>query len=436
MICKDSLEVVVVGLGYVGLTLGVHIANKGFTVHGVERAAPVLKSLEKKKAHFFENDFDPLVKKVIENGKFTFGNYVEKSTKQRVYIITVGTPLGSTGTVNMDSLSSVTEMISKVISEGDAVVLRSTVTVGTTEGFIKPILDKICSNYYLAFCPERTIEGKAVYELEFLPQVIGAKDTESLNFVSEFFSHLCEETVLVDSCQEAEMTKLINNTERDVMFAFANEVALLCEGKQINVNNVIKACNHNYPRSDLKLPGLVGGPCLEKDPYILAEGFKEIEIRPQIALKSRKLNEELVTAPIQKCLQKIGENRVQVISVLGLAFKGMPATSDLRGSLAIPMIKYINSVLPNSIIRVFDSLVTDSDLDMENLPIQRVKTINEAFEGADLVIVQNNSDDFKRMDVTSLCESMSSNGLVYDYWNLHPKSQYGNGVKYTCLGNV
>jgi nucleotide sugar dehydrogenase len=436
MIYKNDIEVVVVGLGYVGLTLGVHIANKGFNVFGVERADSVLKSLDNKRAHFFENDFDPLVRKVISNRKFTYGNVLERSDKQRIYIITVGTPLDSNGSINMGSLTAVTDMIGNVIKCEDAVILRSTVTVGTTETFIKPILDDICAKYYLAFCPERTIEGKALYELEFLPQVIGAKDEDSQRFVNEFFGHLCEETVLVDSCKEAEMTKLINNTERDVMFAFANEVALLCESKQINVNNVIKACNHNYPRSDLKLPGLVGGPCLEKDPYILAEGFKHIDMSPDIALKARQLNERLVTLPVQNCIDEFDADSIKVISVMGLAFKGIPATSDLRGSLALRMIRYMNKKLPNAVIRVFDSLVTDSDLLAESLPVSRVSSIQDAFENADLVIIQNNSDDFKRMDVTALCESMNENGLVYDYWNLHPKSKYRNGVRYTSLGNI
>jgi UDP-glucose 6-dehydrogenase len=96
----------------------------------------------------------------------------------------------------------------------------------------------------------------------------------------------------------------------------------------------------------------------------------------------------------------------------------------------------MNKKLPNAVIRVFDSLVTDSDLLAESLPVSRVSSIQDAFENADLVIIQNNSDDFKRMDVTALCESMNENGLVYDYWNLHPKSKYRNGVRYTSLGNI
>jgi UDP-N-acetyl-D-mannosaminuronic acid dehydrogenase len=428
-----SREVAVLGLGYVGLTLAVHIAAKGRSVFGIDRSPAVLQALAHGSAHFFEEDFDPKLKAVIESGAFRFGRRIEKSENPRVYIISVGTPIGEDGSVNLAPLQRACEDIGEVMRRGDAVLLRSTVKVGTTVGMVRQTLNKYCDEYHLAFCPERTIEGKAMLELQTLPQVIGPVKPESAPVFEEFFSSLCDETIVLDSAQEAELTKLVNNAERDVMFAFANEVAMLCEAKGLDVNNVLHAVNHHYPRSNVRRPGLVGGPCLSKDPYILSEGFDGATAYPNIIMASRRVNERMVGLHVPEVLALLPREPKKV-SILGLAFKGAPPTSDTRGSLAIPLLRTLRERLPEAAVFAYDSLVRRAEF--EGLGLNRATTLEEAFEDADLVLVQNNHPDFKRMDVTYLMGLLASGGIVYDFWNLHPRSTYEDNRRYLALGNT
>jgi UDP-N-acetyl-D-mannosaminuronic acid dehydrogenase len=356
-------EVVIIGLGYVGLTLAVHMANRGFKIHGVDKSDEVISDLDKGRAHFFEKDFDPIVKTIIQQGTLTYQKTIPPSNCKRIFIITVGTPVDDNGQVSLNSIREVTASITGALNEGDMVILRSTVEVGITREIVKTELDRTGKNYLLAFCPERTIEGKALEELATLPQIVGGIDKDSTDAAARMFKQLTKEVIIVDEVEEAETAKLVNNAERDVSFAFANEVAMLCESRGINVENVIHAVNYRYPRSDVKLPGLVGGPCLAKDTYILAEGFKEYGVTPAIAIASRKLNESLAVIPIKRIINKLQDAGTPInrIGIVGLAFKGQPPTSDLRGSLVIDIIRTLSTTLPGTPVYGYDSLVKSAD---------------------------------------------------------------------------
>jgi UDP-N-acetyl-D-mannosaminuronic acid dehydrogenase len=430
-------RITIVGLGYVGLTLGVALANAGFYVHGVEVNSDILASLAKGRAHFWEAGLDVHLAGQIKSGRFTCSENFNVDNPADCYIVTVGTPVGEDKRTKKDSMVAVIKGISNVLRDGDMVILRSTVKVGTTRDVVKPILDEIGLNYDLAFCPERTLEGRALQELATLPQVVGGIDTASTFRASQLFSFLTPSIVRVEDPETAEMVKLINNTQRDYTFAFANEVAAMCDALGLSAAEVISGGNLGYPRANLPMPGTVGGPCLEKDPYILAESLEDAGLVPALSIAARQWNETLPNRSVQLVLKefvaRVGRPPASV-SVIGLAFKGRPATDDLRGSLAAPLTDLLRKALPDAQLSGWDPLVGPDAT--SSLGLAPVPTLEAAFKGADIVFVQNNHVVFAEMDLTILSESMNAPGIIYDFWSLHnPRvTILAEGVTYNPLG--
>jgi UDP-N-acetyl-D-mannosaminuronic acid dehydrogenase len=436
----DSLRdqhVCIVGLGYVGLTLAVAMADAGFRVHGVEINSEVLAALAQERAHFSELGLDVILAEQIQSGRFTFGPRLADAPKTSAYIVTVGTPVGTDKRVGFDSMRGVVGDIAAVLEEGDLVILRSTVMVGTTRDVVKPILDATGRRYDLAFCPERTLEGRALTELKTLPQVVGGIDAAATFRASQMFSFLTPSIVRVNDPETAEMVKLVNNTQRDYIFAFANEVAAICDTLGLSAAEVIASGNLGYPRASLPLPGPVGGPCLEKDPYILAQSLDGHSYRPTLSLAARQWNEALPArsvAMVAKGFRSESEAEPTRIAMVGLAFKGRPETDDLRGSLAIPMIAELRAAFPRADLIGWDPVVKSGAI--SDLGLSPAGSLAEAFAGTSILIIQSNHECFAKMDMAALSAAMARPGLIYDMWNQHDSraARVAPGISYRALG--
>ncbi len=331
--------------------------------------------------------------------------------------------------------------VTRTIHDGDLVILRSTVKAGTSRSIAKRMLDESGRDYDLAFCPERTLEGKALLELSQLPQVVGGLTPRATENAGAFFARISPKILAVDSLEAAELVKLVNNTQRDLMFAFANEIAEMCDATGVSVTQLIRAACEDYPRSKIPMPGPVGGPCLEKDPHILAEGLREVAYVPQISLAGRRLNEELPRSSITrmgKLLSSLGieDMRGRKISILGLAFKGVPETDDLRGTMAAHILEAARARWPNARYCAFDPIVQHDQYSQFELDV--CPTLQDAFDGSTLVIIQNNHRAFNEMRLAELMTRMESTALVYDYWNLFDTATVPrqSNRHYAGLGNT
>lgn len=432
------MKVCIVGLGYVGLTLAVYLARKGLNVHGVDINPKVLESLKQCKAHFYEKDFDTELKLSISEKKFTYSDnydWTKECSENILYIITVGTTLGKDGLVNLNPIKSVSSKISTVLKDGDAIALRSTVKIGVTRKTVKPILDSAEVSYHLAFCPERTLEGCAFEELSNLPQIVSGIDEPSLEFISNFFKSINTEVIQLDSVEAAEMVKLLNNSERDLMFALGNEIGMMCDAIGIDAYKVIDASNYKYPRSNIKKPGPVGGPCLEKDPYILTEGFADTDYQPSIFLAGRKINESVIENTVDRIISKLGKQKFNRIAVLGFAFKGLPPTGDVRGSLVKDLLTDLhNKKLSDNPILGHDYLA-DYD-DMKSLNVDVIENLEESLKGVDLIILQNNHPSYRKENWLKLSEIVDENCVIIDYWNQLDDLVKNTQFNYYSLGNM
>jgi UDP-N-acetyl-D-mannosaminuronic acid dehydrogenase len=200
---------------------------------------------------------------------------------------------------------------------------------------VAPILAASGKKFDIAMCPERTLEGKALQELRELPQIVGADDPAVADRAAAIFRRLTISIVQVADIETAEIIKLVSNTFRDVQFAFANEVARVCDAFGVSAHEVISAGKLGYNRTNIPLPGLVGGPCLEKDPHILMESARTRGIEMEITSAGRLVNERQPEETVQFISSEINRRKLASgplkISILGMAFKGLPETSDLRG---------------------------------------------------------------------------------------------------------
>jgi UDP-N-acetyl-D-mannosaminuronic acid dehydrogenase len=291
--------------------------------------------------------------------------------------------------------------------------------LGTTRSIVAPILDATGKRYQLSFCPERTLEGVALQELRILPQIVGGCTDDATVRAGQLFQLVTSTTVRVRDLETAEMIKLVDNSQRDVHFAFSNEVAMMCDAIGVSAAEVISAGKLGYPRTNLAMPGPVGGPCLEKDSYILAEGLGRCGVSPALTLTARRFNEtqpEETIAALKRVTENIGSfPEKPVVSLLGLAFKGRPETDDLRGTMARPILSALKSHFPNSRFRAFDPVVSQPAI--RDFGLDAVDSIERALDGANIVVIANNHLCFRSMPIETLSYKMASPGIVYDFWN-------------------
>ncbi len=432
-------NVCVLGLGYVGMTLAVAMADAGFQVHGVEIRDDILDKLAEGVPHFHEPGLAERLRHVLQRGRLSFGRTPDCDRRHSVYIITVGTPLDGTGRVRTDMIEAASRQVAECLRDGDMVILRSTVKLGTTRTIVKPILDACGKRFDIAFCPERTLEGQALVELNQLPQIVGAESLEVAARASQIFGFLTPTTVKVSTLETAELIKLVDNTYRDITFAFSNEIARLCNHLEISAVEVVRAGKLGYPRTNLPLPGPVGGPCLEKDPHILIEGAREAGVELEITAAGRRVNESQPTE-VAGFLQDLARSMQgfpaePTISLMGLAFKGRPETDDLRGTMAKPVFDELRARFPTARWRGFDAVVAPDQI--RAFGLEPAANMEGAVRGANLAVILNNHPVFTSMPLPDLARSMDRPGFIYDFWNNFNSREVDlpEGTAYIALGS-
>lgn len=433
-------RICVLGLGYVGMTLAVSLANAGYKVHGLEVRQEVLDKLSKAEPTFFEEGLEAEIRSALRKNNFSFSKDQHAIPfKPTTFIITVGTPLSKSGDIRLDMIENATRQIAEIMQDGDLVILRSTVRLGTARKVIRPILEATGKRFEIAVCPERTLEGLALKELHYLPQVIGADDIETRERCAILFGRLTPTTIKVSTLETAEMIKLVDNTYRDVIFSFGNEVARVCDVAGINAYEVINGGKLGYPRTNVALPGLVGGPCLEKDPHILNQSAQlfGLDTGLDVTASARLVNERQPAETVQfiaaafRQLQAEGPKR---ILLAGLTFKGYPETDDLRGSMSLEVLTALKDTFKDASFAGYDPKLDRKAI--EALGLLYVSDIVEEAGKFDLVVIANNHPSFKRIPWAEIFDKGAQPRLVYDYWNnfnAFDAPEYAN--RYVVLGN-
>jgi UDP-N-acetyl-D-mannosaminuronic acid dehydrogenase len=285
-------------------------------------------------------------------------------------------------------------------------------------------------------CPERTLEGDALRELNILPQIVGGIDGDSMRRAADLFSSLTKTLLEVRDPETAELIKLIDNTSRDVRFAFGNEVARICDGLGVNAYDVIHYGQLGYERTSVAYPGLVGGPCLEKDPHILQSSVADLGLELDIANAVRLVNERQPAETVESVLNAVGKSSGISVLVSGIAFKGRPETDDLRGSMGLRVFEQVCRDPRVGRVLVHDAVVSSDALAAVCPNAEVIDRLEPALASADLMLITNNHPFYSSPTFSDLLESSSKRPLVYDYWNNLRGSMAFQAIEgYTFLGN-
>jgi UDP-N-acetyl-D-mannosaminuronic acid dehydrogenase len=432
-------DVGIVGLGFVGLTLATVLAEAGHRVLGVEARPELVELTNNGIPHFSEAGLGDALGRATRSGNLVATGRFEQDSHCDTYIITVGTPLSSEGTPRVDMIQNAAREVAANMRDGALVILRSTVMVETTRKIVGPILADTGKQFSLAMCPERTLEGNALQELRELPQIIGADDPAVADRAAAIFRRLTSSVVQLSTLEAAEIVKLVDNTYRDVQFAFANEVARLCDAFGVNAHEVITSGKLGYRRTNVALPGLVGGPCLEKDPHILMFSARSRGIDLEVSAAGRLVNERQPEETVSFISKEVARRNLASplrINLLGMAFKGLPATDDLRGSMSVKVLDALKKAHPDAELGIFDPVIAPETLAAAFPDERTFSRIGDAVSGASVVVIANNHPALGAFAPRTIAEFIAPNGFVFDYWNHFghlPQSELGDS--YFAVGN-
>jgi UDP-N-acetyl-D-mannosaminuronic acid dehydrogenase len=428
------------GMGFIGLTLGATLAEAGVEVLGIDVNEKVIDSLTKKKCYFFEPGLAELLNKYAgRNLRFSINI---KDNSCNYYIICVGTPIDpATGKPRLEYINNAARSIIPFLKKGDTVILRSTVPMGTSRNMVARMIESETGfvageDFYFGFVPERTVEGNALYEQKYIPQIIGVLNKTSEARISRLFSKFNKQLIHVPDIEHAELCKIIDNTYRDVTFAYANQMAMICEELGLDFNIIRQSCNNNYARNNIPSasPG-VGGACLTKDPYILIDLCSKLEINMELIRSARKVNETTVFHLAKKVLNRLaalGKNIcASKIFIMGFAFKGEPETSDIRFSTTVDLVNYLKPFCSN--LYGYDAVADNKMIESSGV---KGCSISEGFKNADAVIIMNSHKSHRGLNIKKLAASSNAPLLFIDCWNLYYKEKINKqkNIIYSSVG--
>ncbi len=333
------------------------------------------------------------------------------SSRVDVLFITIGTPR-PTNQLH-DPFEVIAEGIIQTINPNGILLLRSTVSIGTTRR-IKSLIQGLGRNdIAVAFVPERTAEGIAIAELRELPQILGSDDPFETLRVVEFLKQNGFEIVTTLGSAEAELAKLACNTWRDVTFAYANELATLGAIYEVDTLNAIESANFNYKRASIPMPGPVGGPCLSKDSYILTKDYSDLLENQSLILRARSQNESLVHVITNYIVSRIGKTSNSHVLICGLAFKGQPKTNDTRDSFGLELYRNLVTKIDSSLISIWDP---NFEFVNEGNAQKHVLSAPDSNESM-ICILANNSQFLRSETSLNFFKSLDSESTVIDLWS-------------------
>lgn len=346
-ICKKTIVVGVVGLGYVGLPLAVEKAKAGFKTIGFDVQEKKVELVNQ--GHNYIGDVvDSDLKELVESGMLKATTDFSFVKDVDFIAICVPTPLDSHQQPDISYVQSSTEAISKYLTKETMVVLESTTYPGTTEELIKPILEKgsglkCGEDFYLGFSPERVDPGNLIYKTKNTPKVVGAIGKDATEVIASMYRAVLEGDVYeVSSPAIAEMEKILENTYRNINIGLVNELAMLCNEMGISMWEVIDAAKTKPYGFQAFYPGPgLGGHCIPLDPYYLSWKAREYGFHTSMIESSMMINDKMPEYCVERASKilnrfKKAMNGAKVL-VVGVAYK--QDIDDYRESPALRVIE-------------------------------------------------------------------------------------------------
>lgn len=346
----------VIGLGYIGLPTALMLSSHGVKVVGTDYNEELVSTLCSGHTTFKEKGLEELFNDAVKSGiKFT----TEYQTTD-MYIVSVPTPYDKfSKKVDACCVIAAIKQIIQVCKKGSIVVIESTVSPGTIDKYVRPIIEEqgltIGKDLHLVHAPERIIPGNMIYELLHNNRTIGADDKLIGEKVKEVYSSFCQGEIIVTDIRTAEMTKVVENTFRAVNIAFANELAKICRHDNMDVYEIIRICNM-HPRVNILQPGPgVGGHCISVDPWFLVGDYPSIAKVIDEAMKTNDKMPDFVLNRIYEIMKEKGMTDVSRVGLYGLSYK--ENVDDCRESPTLQLLESQERHLATG-LKVYDPFIT------------------------------------------------------------------------------
>jgi len=399
----------IIGLGYIGLPTAAVLASKDIKVVGVDVSQHVVDTINQGKIHIIEPGLDALVREAVQKNHL---KAVINPEKADVFMIAVPTPFKGNHEPDLSYIRLAAKAIAPVLEKGNLVILESTSPVGATEKMMTWMREErldlsfpefgnnnFIADIAVAHCPERVLPGQVVRELIENDRIIGGVTDYCAKQAKDLYKIFVDADCLLTDCRTAELSKLVENSFRDVNIAFANELSLICDKLGINVWKLIELANH-HPRVNILQPGPgVGGHCIAVDPWFIVDSAPDEAklIRAARLVNDNKPN--FVLGKIDKAVKAIGKNKSDLkIACLGLSFK--PDIDDLRESPALSIAGKIG-LMGFSKVFLVEPNISNIPNEFKSESVSMVSA-NEAIKSADIVVLLVDHTPFQSMDLEVL----------------------------------
>ena len=387
---REFQKIVVMGLGYIGLPTASMLATKGHSVLGIDVNPETVEIINSGKIHIVEPDLDVLVRSAVNSGNLRASLIPEEAD---TFILAVPTPFkkenGNEKAPDLSYIEAATLCIAPFLKQDDLVILESTSPVGTTE-LVEKIIDKerpeLKSKVHVAHCPERVLPGQILRELVDNDRIVGGNTKLAVQKAVALYKSFCNGYILETDSRTAELSKLVENSFRDVNIAFANELSLICDRLGINVWETISLANR-HPRVNILQPGPgVGGHCIAVDPWFIVASASE---ESRLIRTAREVNDAKPLWVINKIRAKAEKFKSPIIGCLGLTFKAN--IDDLRESAAMEIVQQIQ-LLKIGEVMACDPNVAPGKTDFPIYPLKDV--LNQA----DIIVLLVDHVEFMDID--------------------------------------
>ena len=413
-------KICVIGQGYVGLPLAVEFGKK-YTTIGFDIKEDRIQELQAG----LDSTLECSREELAEATHLSFSTQLEDIATAKVYIVTVPTPIDKYKTPNLTPLIKASEMLGKIISEGDYVIYESTVYPGATEDDCIPLIEKhsglkLNVDFFAGYSPERINPGDKEHRVTNILKVTSGSTPEAADFIDELYqSIIVAGTHKASSIRVAEAAKVIENTQRDVNIALVNELSLIFDKMGIDTLEVLEAAGTKWNFLPFR-PGLVGGHCIGVDPYYLTYKAQSIGYHPEIILSGRRINDNMSSHIAEKVLRLMTRKKIQVVNsnilMMGLTFK--ENCPDIRNTKVVDVIAELDGFHAN--IDIYDPWANADDVKAE-YGLNLVDTPKDGHYDAAVICVSH--DQIKAMGIEKIRALCKTEHVIFDVKYLFDKDQ-------------
>lgn len=378
----------VIGLGYIGLPTALMFASNDLEVVGTDYNKELVKTLQAEIITFEEDGLDKLFKQAVSKGIKFSNEYMSTD----VYIIAVPTPYDKfSKKIDASFVVGAVKNVMEVCPKGATVVIESTISPGTIDKFIRPIIKAkgftIGDDINIVHAPERIIPGNMIYELKHNSRTIGADDKAVGEKIKVLYSSFCQGEIVVTDICTAEMTKVVENTFRDINIAFANELTQICRSGNMDVYEIIKIANM-HPRVNILQPGPgVGGHCISVDPWFLVGDYPGLA---NIILAARKINDSMpkfVLERVHDIMKEKGMTDITRVGLYGLTYK--ENVDDVRESPTLQLLEAMEKHLAAP-LKTYDPHVK------RDIVKNQYHNFDEFLNEVDILVIMVSHDEIKK----------------------------------------